>query len=87
MVSYYYRSSSSRCRNSSPLKRIDIVFKRTGQFIMRGAASIDIDEGEDWREAAKRLQFSEFLPINMAYDDENWEFDTVYVEADNDEED
>jgi hypothetical protein len=54
---------------------------------MRGAASVDIDEGEDWREAAKRLQFSEFLPINMAYDDENWEFDTVYVEADNDEED
>ena len=54
---------------------------------MRGAASVDIDEGEDWREAAEKLQFSEFLPISMAYDDETWEFDTVYVEADNDEED
>ena len=69
------------------MKRVDIVFKRTGKFILRGAASVDIKEGENWRDKAEQLDFSEFLPLRQDFSDDNWEFDTVYVEADNDEED
>lgn len=69
------------------MKRVDIVFKRTGKFILRGAASVDIEEGENWRDKAEQLDFSEFLPLRQDFSDDTWEFDTVYVEADNDEED
>lgn len=67
--------------------RIDICFKRTGTFIMRGYASVDIEEGEDWRTKAYELKLSEFLPSSMVYDNEDWQFDTIYVEGDNDAED
>jgi len=67
-------------------KRIDIVFKRTGNFIQRGYASVDIEEGQDWREKAYALALAEFLPSSVVYDNDIWEFDTVFVEPDNNNE-
>lgn len=69
------------------MKRVDIVFKRTGKFILRGAASVDIKEGENWRDKAQQLDFAEFLPLREDFSEDTWEFDTVYVEGDNDEQD
>jgi len=65
-------------------KRIDIVFKRTGNFVQRGYASVDVAEGQDWREKAYALALAEFLPSSVVYDNDTWEFDTVFVEEDND---
>jgi len=65
-------------------KRIDIVFKRTGNFVQRGYASVDVEDGEDWREKAYALTLAEFLPSSMIYENDDWEFDTVFVEEDND---
>jgi len=65
------------------VKRVDIVFKRTGKFIMRGAASVDVDESTDWRSQAELLKLAELLPISVDYTDDNWEFDTIFIEPDN----
>lgn len=65
-------------------KRLDIVFKREGTFIQRGYASVDVEDNEDWKEKAHNLKLAEFLPSSMIYDNEEWEFDTVFVEEDND---
>lgn len=61
-------------------KRLDIVFKRTGNFIQRGYASVDIEEGTDWREKAYALELAEFLPSSMVYENEDWQFDTIFIE-------
>lgn len=61
------------------------MFKRTGTFTQRGYASVDIEDGQDWREKAYDLKLAEFLPSSILYENDTWEFDTVYVEAENDE--
>lgn len=65
------------------MKRIDLVFKRAGKFVMRGAVSVDVDDTTDWRSQAELLKFAEFLPMNIEYTDDTWEFDTVYKEKTN----
>jgi hypothetical protein len=66
------------------VKRVDIVFKRTGNFTQRGYASVDVEEGHDWREQAYKLNLAEFLPSSMIYENEDWQFDTIFIEEDND---
>ena len=61
------------------------MFKRTGTFTQRGYASVDIEDGEDWREKAYNRNLAEFLPSSMLYENEDWVFDTIFVEAENDE--
>ena len=65
-------------------KRVDIVFKRTGTFVQRGYASVDVEEGQDWRVKAYELELAEFLPSSIVYDNQEWQFDTIFIEEDND---
>lgn len=65
-------------------KRIDIVFKRSGTFTQKGFASVDVEDGHDWREKAYSLELSEFLPTSMVFENEDWQFDTIYIEEAND---
>jgi len=60
--------------------RVNVAFTRKGTFEMRGGACVDVDEPVDWDEVvekARRLEFSEFIPTSMEYDEEEWEFDKI----------
>jgi len=59
-------------------KRIEFHFQRKGEVVMTGFCSVDVDDPFDAKEIGKKLkaqEFSEFLPTNVEWlDDDNWEF-------------
>lgn len=68
------------------MKRIDFKFTRSGTFKMTGVCSVDINEKANIDVALKKAtqqDFSEFLPLEMNYDEEDWQFELD--EFDNDD--
>lgn len=60
------------------MKRVDYLFTRSGQVIMTGACSIDVENPNDEEEvkaALDALEFKEFLPLSIDWLKEEWTFE------------
>ena len=62
------------------MPRVNIAFTRTGTFTLRGKASVDVKNENNWEDIytkAEEQQFTEFLPQNMEYANSVWEFEPL----------
>lgn len=63
------------------MKRANLAFTRTGQFMMTGGAAIDVPNDMSWDEilelAQSDIEFAEFLPLDLKLSDDEWEFEPV----------
>lgn len=60
------------------MARVKVTFERKGTFTMKGGAEIEIDDPEDYSELylkGCRKEFKSYLPTEINYDDEEWDFE------------
>ena len=50
-------------------------FRRTGTFVMTGQIEINKDLSPEEQKKILDAEWSQFLPTNMEYSDEEWEFE------------
>lgn len=70
---------------SDSTKRINLAFTRAGTFVMTGGVAVDIQFPYNQAQidkALKEREFAEFLPLDMEFDDDDWEFEEIKEEED-----
>lgn len=68
------------------MKRLNLAFTRSGTFVMTGGVSVDVPEEYSAKQLETMLmnrEFAEFLPLEIEYDEDDWEFEEIdYTEED-----
>jgi hypothetical protein len=59
------------------MKRINLAFTRAGSFVMTGGVAIDAASKEELEEKLNSREFAEFLPLDLEFDDDDWEFEEI----------
>ncbi len=63
--------------------RQKVTFKRKGTFVMTGGAEIEVENENDYGEIymkGGRNEFKSFLPTEIDYDTDDWEFEILEEE-------
>ena len=61
-------------------KRLNLAFTRAGTFVMTGGVSVDVEDGYSTKELEELLmnrEFAEFLPLDIEYNEDDWEFEEI----------
>lgn len=72
---------------SNSTKRINLAFTRAGTFVMTGGVSVDIEAPYSKAQLERALdsrEFAEFLPLDLEFDDDDWEFEEIKETDDED---
>lgn len=67
---------------------MDLTWERTARVVERGGASVVVSNPNDLAEIKARLEgqdFYEFLITEREYDDDQWSFQPMLTEQDNDD--
>jgi hypothetical protein len=67
--------------------RTKVKFVRRGTVVMTGGAEIEVDDPDDYStiyEKGYRKEFLSFLPTEITYDNEEWEFSPLFEEPKDD---
>jgi hypothetical protein len=69
-------------------KRINLAFTRAGSFVMTGGVAIDASSQKELEEKLLNREFAEFLPLDIEYctEDDDWEFEEIEEDEDQDTE-
>lgn len=66
-------------------KRLNLAFTRAGNFVMTGGVSVDMDWPYTEKELEEKLmnrEFAEFLPLQLEFDEDDWDFEEIKEDDD-----